>query len=771
MVAWIERVANRRNQHGLRGYRRTDAWGRLALRVLGFCLLGGGATLVLVLISSDSGDPSRLVHANRPPVNWLGAPGARISADLRNWIGMPAALVVALTVWCWGWRLARSQVLPRFRRRLLALAGALVLITLTAAWFGPGAAGWSFAGAGLAQAVDAGAALIGPELARQSWFRATMVTLSATSAVTAWWYASAMQGSDWVDLGKGLARIWSGARRLTVGLSVARSGASAERVAPTLDSLSDRPDRRSGRKRRRRRVQAAGSMRTGRREDEERQAALDMEGEAFRLPPLSLLRKPPKPVADSVEGQEANARMLETVLAEFGISGIVGRILSGPVVTRYDFEPEPGIRSRRVISLAPDIARSMSVQAARIAVVTDRNAIGIELPNASRETVYLREILGSELFEQQRNDLIMALGKDINGGPVTADLSGMPHLLIAGTTGSGKSVGLNGMVLSLLYRLPPDRLRLIMIDPKMLELSVYEGIPHLLHPVVTDPNKAVAALRWAVREMNARYQTMSLLQVRNVGAYNRKVEDAVASGRPLSREVQTGFDAETGSPVYETQTLEPQPFPYLVIVVDEMADLILSAGKEFELAIQALAQKARAAGIHLIVATQRPSVDVVTGTIKANLPCRISFQVSSATDSRTILGDQGAEQLLGRGDMLYLRGGGRVQRVHGPFVSDEEVERVTNYLRNLGIETDYNLAVTEEVSETADAESAVENHGRDALYDDAVALLRHKGKASTSLLQRHLQIGYNRAARMIDQLENDGIVSPADHTGKREVIG
>ncbi len=508
----------------------------------------------------------------------------------------------------------------------------------------------------------------------------------------------------------------------------------------------------------------------GRREDDERQPTLGMDDAGFRLPPLSLLRKPPRTSREGAEGQEANARMLETVLAEFGIAGAIERILTGPVVTRYDFEPEPGVRSRRVISLAPDIARSMSAQAARVAVVTDRNAIGIELPNAQRETVYLREILGSEVFEKQSGNLVMALGKDINGEPVTADLSGMPHLLIAGTTGSGKSVGVNGMVLSLLYRLPPERLRLIMVDPKMLEFSVYEGIPHLLHPVVTDPKKSVAALRWAVREMNTRYQTMSLLQVRNVEAYNRKVEEAVARGRKLSREVQTGFDAETGKPVYEEQTIEPEPYPYLVIVVDEMADLMLSAGKDFELAIQALAQKARAAGIHLIVATQRPSVDVVTGTIKANLPCRISFQVSSATDSRTVLGDQGAEQLLGKGDMLYQQTGGKMQRVHGPFVSDEEVERVADFLRNLGIEAEYNLEVTEELAEAPDAGSSEEN-GRDVLYNDAVALLRHKGKASTSFLQRHLQIGYNRAARIVDQLESDGIVSPADHTGKREVIG
>ena len=759
-------AAKKAGRNGLRHHRLGSMWG-LARRFLGICLVVVAGVLLVVLLSSDPDDPSRLVHVDRGPANWLGMPGAMVSAELRASIGMPAALAATLVVLAWGWRLMRSASVSRFGWRLLALVLALALVTLTVAGFQSGQ-GPGVAAAGAVQVWAAFMQLVGPELAEASWFRAIMVTGCMALTVAAWLYASALQGSDWAGWARGIREIYARARRLSAGVS-AEPEVPIKRVAPTLGTPAGLSPERPPKKKRRR-VQTAGPTRVGQREDDERQATLGMEEEGFRLPPLSLLRKPPRPGRGSVEGQEANARMLETVLAEFGIAGVIERILSGPVVTRYDFEPEPGIRSRRVISLAPDIARSMSAQAARVSVVTDRNAIGIELPNAKRETVYLREILGSELFEQQRDSLIIALGKDINGEPVTADLAGMPHLLIAGTTGSGKSVGVNGMVLSLLYRLPPDRLRLIMVDPKMLEFSVYEGIPHLLHPVVTDPKKSVAALRWAVREMNLRYQTMSLLQVRNVEAYNRKVEEAVARGRKLTREVQTGFDAETGRPVYEKQIIEPEPFPYLVIVVDEMADLMLSAGKEFELAIQALAQKARAAGIHLIVATQRPSVDVVTGTIKANLPCRISFQVSSATDSRTVLGDQGAEQLLGKGDMLYLRTGGKMQRVHGPFVSDEEVERVADFLRNLGIATEYNLEVTEDLGETL-APDASEENGRDALYDDAVVLLRQKGKASTSFLQRHLQIGYNRAARMIDQLENDGIVSPADHTGKREVIG
>ena len=760
-------AAKKTGRNGWRRHRLGAVWG-LARRLLGICLVAVGGLLLLTLLSSSSDDPSRLVHVDRAPVNWLGMPGAMVSADLRASIGMPAALAATLAVIAWGWRLLRSESVGRFGWRVLVLVLSLAFATMTAAGFQSGA-GSGVAVAIAAQAWAAFHALVGAELAEASWFQAVMVTACMVLTAAAWWYASALQGSDWAVWARGMREIYARTRRLAAGVTGPESRAPVQRVAPTLGAPTGPAPARPARKQHRR-VQTAGPTRVGQREDDERQATLGMEEEGYRLPPLGLLRKPPRPAPGSVEGQEANARMLETVLAEFGIAGVIERILSGPVVTRYDFEPEPGIRSRRVISLAPDIARSMSAQAARVSVVTDRNAIGIELPNAKRETVYLREILGSELFEQQRGSLIMVLGKDINGEPVTADLAGMPHLLIAGTTGSGKSVGVNGMVLSLLYRLPPDRLRLIMIDPKMLEFSVYEGIPHLLHPVVTDPKRSVAALRWAVREMNSRYQTMSLLQVRNVEAYNRKVEEAVARGRKLTREVQTGFDAESGKPVYEKQIIEPEPFPYLVIVVDEMADLMLSAGKDFELAIQALAQKARAAGIHLIVATQRPSVDVVTGTIKANLPCRISFQVSSATDSRTVLGDQGAEQLLGKGDMLYLRAGGKMQRVHGPFVSDEEVERVADFLRNLGIATEYNLAVTEDVGETTVPDASGEN-GRDALYDDAVTLLRRKGKASTSFLQRHLQIGYNRAARMIDQLENDGIVSPADHTGKREVIG
>ncbi len=758
--------AKRQNGNGIE-LRWIGAVARMMVRALGGCLVVAAGAVFFAIVSFDPNDPSRLVHVDRTPENWLGAPGALVGAELRTWMGAPSAILLTLAALAWGWRLFWSVELRRMGWRILALVFALAGAAVTAAPFLAGTPS-SVAGLGAGRVWGGMLGALGAETWEEPWIRAVAVTTCAAATASAWLYASALRWSDWTLLTTGLAKIALAWRWVVGFVSRGEEAAPPERIAPVLGAASPAPSP-PVRKRPRRRVRKGASPRTGRREDTELQPELELEDDRFRLPPLNLLRQASKRSRASEDGQEANARMLESVLSEFKIAGVIERILSGPVVTRYDFEPEPGIRSQRVVSLAPDIARSMSVQAARVAVVTDRNAIGIELPNAERETVFLREILGSEAFERQSGNLIIALGKDINGEPVTADLAGMPHLLIAGTTGSGKSVGVNGMVLSLLYRFGPDQLRMILIDPKMLEFSVYEGIPHLLHPVVTDPKKAVAALRWAVREMNGRYQTMSLLQVRNVEAYNRKVADAVKHNRPLSREVQTGFDAETGAPVYEKQTIDPKPFPYLVIVVDEMADLILSAGKDFELAIQALAQKARAAGIHLIVATQRPSVDVVTGTIKANLPCRISFQVSSATDSRTVLGDQGAEQLLGKGDMLFLKGGSRMQRVHGPFVSDEEVERVADFLRSSGVAADYNLNVTEEAAEPEEPESA--NAGRDALYGDAVALLRRSGKASTSFLQRHLQIGYNRAARMIDQLEEDGIVSPADHTGKREVIG
>jgi len=499
-------------------------------------------------------------------------------------------------------------------------------------------------------------------------------------------------------------------------------------------------------------------------------------GSGFDLPSLNLLAaqkasersQMPKDVID------AAAASLESVLSDFGVRGEIINARPGPVVTLYELEPAPGIKSSRVIGLADDIARSMSAVSARVAVVSGRNAIGIELPNPTREKVYLRELLAGKDYEGTATKLPLCLGKTIGGESVIVDLARMPHLLIAGTTGSGKSVAINTMILSLVYKLTPDQCRLIMVDPKMLELSVYDGIPHLLTPVVTDPKKAVVALKWAVREMEGRYKKMSKLGVRNIDGYNARVAEAKSKGEQLTRTVHTGYDKESGAAIYEKEELDLEPLPFIVVIVDEMADLMMVAGKDIEGAIQRLAQMARAAGIHVILATQRPSVDVITGTIKANFPTRISFQVTSKIDSRTILGEQGAEQLLGQGDMLYMAGGGRISRVHGPFCSDDEVEKVVRHLKSQGM-PDYLEEVTAE-DETEGEDGAVFDatgmgmaEGGD-LYSQAVAIVKRDRKASTSYIQRRLQIGYNRAATLMERMENEGIVGQANHAGKREIL-
>ncbi|MCX7302826.1 MAG: DNA translocase FtsK [Hyphomicrobiales bacterium] len=499
----------------------------------------------------------------------------------------------------------------------------------------------------------------------------------------------------------------------------------------------------------------------------------------FEMPTLHFLSEPKNIVRDnsvSKDALEQNARLLEGVLEDFGVKGEIIHVRPGPVVTLYELEPAPGIKSSRVIGLADDIARSMSAIAARVAVVPGRNAIGIELPNAKRETVYLREILASRDFETTKSKLALALGKSINGEAVIVDIAKMPHVLVAGTTGSGKSVAINTMILSLLYRMTPAECRLIMIDPKMLELSVYDGIPHLLTPVVTDPKKAVVALKWTVREMEDRYRKMSKVGVRNIDGFNARVQLAEKKGEKISRTVQTGFDRQTGEAIYETENLDLEAMPYIVVIIDEMADLMMVAGKDIEGAVQRLAQMARAAGIHVIMATQRPSVDVITGTIKANFPTRISFQVTSKIDSRTILGEQGAEQLLGMGDMLYMAGGGRIQRVHGPFVSDDEVEKVVAHLKLQGV-PEYLDAITEDDAEEDEDQPSGKGGGvagvldeSDDPYDHAVAIVLRDGKASTSYIQRRLGIGYNRAASIIEKMEKEGIVGPANHAGKREIL-
>ncbi|WP_194097804.1 DNA translocase FtsK [Marivivens aquimaris] len=500
----------------------------------------------------------------------------------------------------------------------------------------------------------------------------------------------------------------------------------------------------------------------------------------YETPPVDLLLDPAQierhHLAD--EELEDNARMLESVLEDYGIKGEIVSVRPGPVVTMYELEPAPGLKASRVIGLADDIARSMSALSARVSTVPGRSVIGIELPNDKREKVVLREILNSRDYSDPNCRLPLALGKDIGGESIVANLAKMPHLLIAGTTGSGKSVAINTMILSLLYRLTPEECRLIMIDPKMLELSVYDGIPHLLSPVVTDPKKAVVALKWVVGEMEERYRKMSKMGVRNIEGYNGRVRDALGRGEMFERTVQTGFDEETGDPIFETEELTPEAMPYIVVIVDEMADLMMVAGKEIEACIQRLAQMARASGIHLIMATQRPSVDVITGTIKANFPTRISFQVTSKIDSRTILGEQGAEQLLGMGDMLYMAGGGRVTRIHGPFVSDEEVEEIVNYLKAFGPPEYMSGVVDGPDDDRANDIDAVLGLGasggntdtEDALYDTAVAIVIKDRKCSTSYIQRKLAIGYNKAARLVEQMEDEGVVSAANHVGKREIL-
>jgi len=520
----------------------------------------------------------------------------------------------------------------------------------------------------------------------------------------------------------------------------------------------------------------------GARVQREAQTSLIGSPGVFEMPSLFFLAEPKNVARDpglSKDALEQNARLLEGVLEDFGVKGEIIHVRPGPVVTMYELEPAPGIKSSRVIGLADDIARSMSAIACRVAVVPGRNAIGIELPNAKRETVYLREILASKDFEQSKHKLALALGKSINGEVVTVDIAKMPHVLVAGTTGSGKSVAINTMILSLVYRMTPEHCRLIMIDPKMVELSVYDGIPHLLTPVVTEPKKAVVALKWTVREMEDRYRKMAKLGVRNQEGFNARVLEAAKKGERIARTVQTGFDRQTGEAIYETEELDFEPMPFIVVIIDEVADLMMVAGKDIEGAVQRLGQMARAAGIHVIMATQRPSVDVITGTIKANFPTRMSFQVTSKIDSRTILGEQGAEQLLGMGDMLYMAGGGRIQRVHGPFVSDSEVEKVVAHLKLQGA-PEYLDAITEDDEEDGDEAPGKGGSGgggsggnfddSDDPYDQAVAIVLRDGKASTSYIQRRLGIGYNKAASIIERMEKEGVVGAANHAGKREIL-
>jgi S-DNA-T family DNA segregation ATPase FtsK/SpoIIIE len=784
---------------------RAGEMGALALALLAL-------VLVAALVSYDPRDPSFNTATGRPAGNLAGPLGARVADMLLQGFGI-AGILPPVAMLAWAWRLAAHRGVGNLAGRALALLALLpVMAGLIAAmphasslrwpsdaglggaiglmiavpFFRLGAGLLGYVGIGVFLAVGImlaiGLLVAAMGLSRSEWQAAGRNAARAAQYSAAYSAAGSRQAA-------GLAsRVWRTIQAPLQWRPRQRARADAMDIDPTAAPPADmlvreeplvaplprwnapEPDAPAPQAPARQ-PRAAATRGTPAAAFPARQESLPLGG--WRFPPLSLLR--PAPARGSTGPSEdtliANARLLETVLDDYGVQGRIVGHKSGPVVTLYELEPAPGIRSARVIGLADDIARSLSVTAVRIATVPGRNVIGIEVPNAKRETVYLTEILGADAVIKNQGRLVLALGKNIGGAPVVADLATMPHLMIAGTTGSGKSVGVNAMILSLLYRLSPDQCRLILIDPKMLELSVYDGIPHLMAPVVTEPAKAVTALKWTVREMERRYRAMTHLSVRNIAGYNARVAEARAKGEIITRKVQTGFDSETGKPVFEEQPLALETLPLIVVVVAEMADLMMVAGKEIEAAIQRLAQMARAAGIHVIMATQRPSVDVITGVIKANFPTRISFQVISKFDSRTILGEQGAEQLLGQGDMLYMMGGGRITRVHGPFVSDQEVEEVVNFLRAQG-----EPAYVDEVTEPEDDEgtgplpSFAEGNGEAGLYQQAVALVTREGKASTSFLQRHLNLGYNRAAKLIEQMEKEGIVGPANHVGKREVL-
>jgi len=811
-------------QLAMRGFGgRVRFWGDVlsgvkyrVFEALGALLVLASLLLVLALLTYFPGDASFDTAVAAPPRNYLGYDGAVIADLLMQSVGFAAYLVPAVLLG-WAFRLMLRRPVHRFARRVAMLGAALILGALACSVLqipgGPpagagGAVGWAL----LRLITSVGLAPLALPVAMTA---AALVALLLLSII-------GLSPGDWRVIGGGagrgaarLARVsgygtlaaaafggrmwkdWRAARRVLEAGPKAASFQTVVSRKPTAETRSDprvtplptrrepklglvppiaakeaeEPESMPGRLVRFVMPRAKPAP-PGKRATQEAQPVLALDGEPI-LPPLNLLTKAPATRTETVdeEALSKNARMLEAVLEDFGVRGRIVQVRPGPVVTLYELEPAPGIKASRVIGLADDIARSMSAISVRVAVVPGRTVIGIELPNLKAETVYLRELLDSPAYEKHAGRLALALGKDIGGEPVIADLARMPHLLIAGTTGSGKSVGINTMILSILYRMPPDRCKFIMVDPKMLELSVYDGVPHLLAPVVTEPKKAVMALKWVVREMESRYQRMSKLGVRNIEGFNARLKEAAAKGESLVRKVQTGFDPETGQPVFEEEPFDASELPMIIVVVDEMADLMLVAGKEIEASVQRLAQMARAAGIHLIMATQRPSVDVITGTIKANFPTRVSFQVTSKIDSRTILGEGGAEQLLGRGDMLYMAGGGRVTRVHGPFVSDEEVERVVSFLKRHG-EPQYLLDITEDDGAGGgfDGFGEEESGSGDSLYDQAVALVTRERKASTSFVQRYLQIGYNRAARLIERMEAEGVVSTANHVGKREVL-
>jgi len=772
---------------------------RRRLREVGGLTLIVLATLVALALATWSVQDPSLSHATNAHVrNILGVSGA-IVADLLTQLFGLAALAFILPIAIWGWRLVTHRPMRRERVRLLFwLLG--VLLTAGCAAALPRSSAWPLP-VGLGGVIGdwmlrlpaalSGGTLAGPARIAVATVAGAGMLLCFVVAAGFGWRA---EGDDaegpleedeargWFPLGwitHGFLSLKARLARALTRRPSARAPARSEtppqaRIEPRFDAGA------------RATLQPAVAPEADDEEEASPQAARKPRAApraprrspsgGYVLPSLELLAAP-KAIGRamlSADALQTNATALEGVLADFGVRGEIINARPGPVVTLYELEPAPGIKSSRVIGLADDIARSMSALSARVAVVAGRNVIGIELPNPTREKVYLREQLASRDYVDTSAKLPLCLGKTIGGEPVIVDLARMPHLLIAGTTGSGKSVAINTMILSLLYRLRPEQCRLIMVDPKMLELSVYDGIPHLLTPVVTDPKKAVVALKWAVREMEERYKKMSKLGVRNIDGYNARVAEARAKGEKLTRTVHTGYDKQSGEAIYENEELDLEPLPFIVVIVDEMADLMMVAGKDIEGAVQRLAQMARAAGLHVILATQRPSVDVITGTIKANFPTRISFQVTSKIDSRTILGEQGAEQLLGQGDMLYMAGGGRISRVHGPFCSDEEVEKVVRHLKSQGT-PQYLEAVTAADDEDEDGDAVFDATGMGQpeggdLYQQAVQVVMRDRKASTSYIQRRLQIGYNRAASLMERMEKEGVVGQANHAGKREIL-
>jgi len=739
---------------------------RYAGELSAMALAAMGVLLMAALMSYHSGDPSLNHLSDVPARNALGFFGASMADLLKQTIGWMSALMVLSLFGC-AWRLMHSDDNLRLTWRLVALIMALIAGSTLLAIL---AAGTDL------QTLREASGAIGIVITLKLMPLLTMAGVAAVAGVVfllSLPLALGLKLHEWVAIGTLLRlmahRAFEGARSI---IQLFRSPHGVDDDEDLMEDededeefvepqLTAKPKKRIDTKK-------------PRKADQQDTFDLRARSGDYTMPSLNLMQKiSAKGVKQLSEAAlDQNARLLESVLADYGVKGEITRVRPGPVVTLYELEPAAGIKASRVIGLSDDIARSMSAVSARISVITGRNALGIELPNAHRETVYMRELLEDDSYEQTQAKLPLVLGKDISGECIIADLAKMPHVLVAGTTGSGKSVAINTMIMSLIYHHTPETCKFIMIDPKMLELSVYDNIPHLLSPVVTEPGKAVVALKWAVKEMEQRYRLMSNLGVRNIENYNKRVEEARKKGEELTRTVQTGFDPETGKPIMEKQPMEMNNLPFIVVIVDEMADLMIVAGKEIEGSIQRLAQMARAAGIHIIMATQRPSVDVITGVIKANFPTRISFQVTSKIDSRTILGEQGAEQLLGQGDMLYMAGGGRITRVHGPFITDKEVETIVAYLRTQGT-PNYDESVTfdpEAESETGEMFDADETDAERALYEQAKEFVIRDGKASTSYVQRRLKIGYNRAARIIEKMEAEGIVGPANHVGKREVL-